>query len=390
MDFAEYFRNKSLKKTPHMGVHYEQKITPDLIWCVSYVILDLTKDDSGRAFTDKDIRESSIFNSLMQDYFSKAPQENAENEYNKVSSYQLGLLTYAGVLDQVSARPKKYKINNIDILKYVAINDLNASQFLCEYTEKFIIDNGLITVFNNYKKNSNQDNYLKLKEAYWEWAKVNTAVRGNDRKHTYRVFNKMFNVFCYKNRLPGEDASNITVGPCPYSFLIYNRTNFRDKDVPTGMTRQQYQEQVLSDIDSGGVVETLLQKAKDIIRIRHGDDSEIKDPNLGYTANSGVHVHHILPRHSYAQFSLSKENLIALTPGQHLSFSHVEANTRSINPQFQIVCLKTKFKEIKESVDLADGFYDLREFIKILNICFNWSLKDDSTIDEVESAMKNI
>ncbi len=390
MDFAEYLRNRSLKKIPHVGIHYEQKITPDLIWCVSYVILDLTKDNAGRTFTDKDIRESNIFNSLMQDYFSKAPQKNAENEYNKVSSYQLGLLAFAGVLDQVSARPKEYKVNSIDILKYIAINDLNASQFLCEYTEKFIIDNGLSAVFNNYKQNPNQDNYLKLKEAYWKWAKVNTAVRGNDRRHTYRVFNKIFNVFCYKNRLPGEDASNITTGPCPYSFLIYNRTNFRDKDMPIGTTRQQYQEQVLSDINNRGVVETLLQKAKDAVRLRHGDDSEIKDINLGYATNGGVHVHHILPRHSYPQFSLSKENLIALTPGQHLSSAHIEANTKSINPQFQIVCLKTKFKEIKESTDLADGFYNLPEFIKILNVCFNWSLKNDSTISEVKSALENI
>lgn len=390
MDFKEYFGKTSLVKSPRVGIHYEQKITPDLIWCVSYVILDLIKDDSQKTFSDKDVRGSALFNSLMQDYFSKAPQKNAENEYNKVSSYQLGLLTFAGVLHQVSARPKKYKVNNVDILKYIAVNDLNASQFLCEYTDKFINDNGLSGPFNDYKQSPNQSNYLKIKEAYWNWAKVNTAIRGTDRKHTYRVLNKIFNVFCYKNRLPGEDASNIIDGPCPYSFLIYNRTNFRDKDMPTGMTRQQYQAEVLSDIDSGGVVETLLQKAKDAVKLRHGSDSEIKDPNFGYISGGGVHVHHILPRHSYPQFSLSKENLISLTPGQHLSFAHIEASTRSINPKFQIICLKTKLKEIKESVEGGDGFYDLKEFVKMLNASFNLKLKENSTVNEVESALQYI
>lgn len=390
MDFKEYFRTKSLLKTPNMGVHYEQKITPDLIWCVSHVVLNLIGNDQSRVFTDKDIRESLVFNSLMRDYFSKAPQENAENEYNKVSSYQLGVLAFAGILDQVAERPKKYQVNNIEALKFIAVNDFNASSFLCEYTEKFISDNGLSEVFENYRQNPNQDNYLKAKESYWNWAKTHTAVKGDDRRHTYRVFNKLFNVFCYKNRLPGEDASNITSGPCPYSFLIYNRTNFRDKDMPSGMTRQQYQEEVLSEIEQGGVVETLLQKVKDLVKVRHGNDSEIKELTFNYVANSGVHVHHILPRHSYPQYSLSKENLISLTPGQHLSLAHVEANTRTINPEFQRACLKKKFEHIKTSVEANDGFYDLKEFIKILNTCFNWTLSENSDLQMIESSLLSV
>ena len=390
MDFKEYFRTISLLKTPNTGVHYEQKITPDLIWCVSHVVLNLVENDQGRVFTDKNIRESLVFNSLMRDYFSKAPQESAENEYNKVSSYQLGILAFAGILDQVAERPKKYQVNHMEALKFIAVNDFNASSFLCEYTEKFINDNGLSEIFENYRQNPNQDNYLKAKEAYWNWAKTHTAVKGDDRRHTYRVFNKLFNVFCYKNRLPGEDASNITSGPCPYSFLIYNRTNFRDKDMPSGMTRQQYQEEVILKIEQGGVVETLLQKVKDLVKARHGNDSEIKDLALNYAANSGVHVHHILPRYSYPQYSLSKENLISLTPGQHLSLAHVEANTRTINPEFQRTCLKKKFEHIKTSVEANDGFYDLKEFIKILNTCFNWTLSENSDLQIIESSLLSV
>jgi hypothetical protein len=50
MDFKEYFRTKSLLKTPNTGVHYEQKITPDLIWCVSHVVLNLIGNDQSRVF----------------------------------------------------------------------------------------------------------------------------------------------------------------------------------------------------------------------------------------------------------------------------------------------------------------------------------------------------
>jgi len=53
-------------------LHFEQKTTPDLIWCVSYTILNLIKDDKEKVFSDKeDVRKSVVFNSLMQDYFSK-------------------------------------------------------------------------------------------------------------------------------------------------------------------------------------------------------------------------------------------------------------------------------------------------------------------------------
>ena len=390
MDFNQYFRTKSLVKTPRVGVHYEQKTTPDLLWCVARVILDLTKEDSNRVFSDDDVRESPMFNSLMQDYFSKPPQEEAENEYNKVSSYQLDVLSFAGILDQIDARPKRYRVSVLEALEYIAVNDFNAAHFLGEYTEKFIHDYGFSDVFENYHQNPNQDNHLRAKEAYWNWARTHTAVKGDDRRHTYRVFNKIFNVFCYKNRLPGEDTSNITPGVCPYTFLIYNRENFRDKDMPTGMTRQQYHDEVLSEIDEGGVVETLLQKAKDAVKLKHDNNSEIQDPDLGYLPNGGVHVHHILPRHSYSQFSLSKENLISLTPGQHLSRAHIEANTRTINPEFQIVCLKKKFEHIRASLDAGEDFYDLKEFIKILNICFNWTLDEDSSVEQVDTALATI
>ena len=390
MNFKEYFKTKNLTKTLRKGLHYEQKTTPDLIWCVAHVISEITQNDLTFVFSDKNIRDSESFNSLMQDYFSKAPQINAENEYNKVSSYQLGLLSFAGLLKIVDGRPKKYQINNFEAIDFLSTNDLNASKFLGEYTEKFLIDNGLISHFEQYKNAPNQDNHLRAKEAYWEWAKINTGVRGDDRRHTYRVFNKMFNVYCNKHRIPGEEASNITSGPCPYSFLIYNRENFRDQDMPSGMTRQQYKEEVLSEIDSDGVVATLLKKAKDTIRARHGNDSEIKDINLGYEPNSGVHVHHILPQHSYSQFSLSRENLIALTPGQHLSRAHIEASTKTINFDFQKICLQQKFKAISKSVIDNDGFYNLSEFIKILNICFGWNISETSSLKEVSVRMEQV
>lgn len=389
MDFEEYFKKKDLKKIPHKGIHYEQKTTPDLIWCVAHVILDITKDDKAKVFSDTvDVRKSPLFNSLMQDYFSKPPQEQAENEYNKVSSYQLGLLTFVGVLDQVDERPRKYKVKNFKVLEYLAINDLNASKFLGEYTEKFLQDNGLWNVFDNYRKNPHQDNHLKAKEAYWNWAKINTAVRGSNRRHTYRVFNKIFNIFCYKNRLPGEEASNITGGPCPYSFLIYNRSNFRDKDMPSGMTRQQYQKETLTEIENGGIVETFLHKVKEILKQKYNYDSEIKDSRWGYAPERVVEAHHILPSHSYQQFSLSRENLIVLTPDQHRSFAH-QGSYKTTNASFQLVCLRVKLDHIEESINSGENFYNVDIFISIINTRYNLKIEKSASIEKIREVLVN-
>ncbi|MCX6751913.1 MAG: hypothetical protein NTZ87_00180 [Candidatus Nomurabacteria bacterium] len=324
----------------------------------------------------------------MQDYFSKPSQNLAPGEYNKVSSYQLGLLSYAGILEQVNNRPKKYKIKKLEALEYMSVNDLNASKFLTEYTEKFLSDNGLITYFQNYKNNPNQANHLIAKDKYWEWAKINTAVKGTDPKHTYRVFNKIFNVYCYKHRIPGEDGSNVTDGPCPYSFLIYNRTNFRDENMPTGMTRREYTEKMLSDINTNGVVEVVLvQKAKAEIKRKYNGESEIQDVALGFIPNGGVHIHHILPQSTHRQFALYRENLIALTPGQHFSSAHVQGNTQRVDPIFQKTCLKRKFEHIKESIQNGEDFYVLSKFIQVINSAFNLQLNEASTINEVGTAL---
>jgi hypothetical protein len=388
MDFNEYFQSKDLTKTPKQGLHYEQKTTPDLIWCVSLVILDVTKDNKDLIFSDKEIRLSPLFDSLMQDYFSKPSQALAPGEYNKVSSYQLGLLSYAGILEQVNNRPKKYKIKQLQALEYMSVNDLNASKFLTEYTEKFLSDNGLISDFENYKNNPTQANHLIVKDKYWEWAKINTDIRGTDRKHTYRVFNKIFNVYCYKHRIPGEDGSNITTGPCPYSFLIYNRKNFRDENMPSGMTRREYMKNVLSDIDAGGVVgAVLLQKAKADIKRKYNGVSELQDTASGFVPESGVHIHHMLPQHSHPQFALFRENLIALTPGQHLSFAHVQGNTQRINPDFQKICLKKKFDHIKESLESGEDFYVLSRFIQVINSGLGFNLNETATLAEIESTL---
>lgn len=389
MDFKTYIDSVDLRKNGRLGIHYEQKTTPDLIWCVALVLVDITKLNHDLVFNDRDdVRSSKLFNELMQDYFTKAPQSEAEDEYNKVSSYQLGLFEYASIIERVDERPIRYKIKRRDVLEALAVNDLTASKFLTEYTEKFIRDNGLWIGFESYRNNPTQQRYIEFKESYWVWARRNTGVRTNNPQHSYRVFNKIFNVLCYKYRIPGQSSSNVIDGVCPYNFLIYNRKNFRDKDMPSGMTRREYEETVLSQIDSEGVVHTLLKKAKEAVARKYGD-SEVQEPEYGYLPEKGIHVHHILPAHAYQEFSLVRENLIALTPGQHLSDAHPKGNTRLINRHYQAVCLLQKFKNISQSIEDGEEFYEPYRFVEVVNTCYELDLDPENDFGKTEETLKN-
>ena len=157
--------------------------------------------------------------------------------------------------------------------------------------------------------------------------------------------------------------------------------------MPSGMTRREYIENVLSNIDSGGVVETVLvQKAKADIKRKYNGISEIQEKEFNFTPEGGVHIHHILPQSSYPEFALFRENLIALTPGQHLSYAHVQGNTQKIDPDFQKICLRKKFDHIKESLESGEDFYVLSKFIQVLNSGLGLSLNETATLTEVGSS----
>jgi len=386
----KYFKRLDLTKTSKKtGIHFEQKITPDLLWCVAQAILSIIENNDSIVFSDKEIRTSQVFDNLMKDYFSKPGQaKDTENEYNKVSSYQLGLLTYSCVLKQVGQRPKQYQVKEMEILKFIASNELNSIKFLGLYVDKFLKDNKLLEIFKNYKKQPTQSNYIKTKAKYLKWARANTKVKGLDPKHSYRVFNKIFNIFAYSHRIPGELGARTKQGICPYSFLIYNQLNFRDVKKPPGMSRQEFRENWRVEVNKLALLGVEARKNKKQIKEYHLH-SEVKDLNLGYEENVGLMAHHILMENEYIEFSAFKENLIVLTPGQHYSLAHPKANTQVVDEKFQLICLLAKLKSIEYSINKKDSFYRLKNLILMLNKRFNWNLNEKTDIKTIRNKLKS-
>ena len=80
-----------------------------------------------------------------------------------------------------------------------------------------------------------------------------------------------------------------------------------------------------------------------------------------------------------------KENLIRITPDEHFTKAHPKNNTQKIDENFQIELLKAKLNSIETSFKNKENFYDLKNFIFILNIGFNINLPDDLTVNDLKN-----
>ena len=91
---------------------------------------------------------------------------------------------------------------------------------------------------------------------------------------------------------------------------------------------------------------------------------EIKDE---LSTGEATEAHHIFSRQDFPALEAYLENLILLTPSQHRNKAH-PGDFRQIDKEYQYICLITKSKTIKESVEsLQDGFYSKDDFVYVLN-----------------------
>ena len=381
----KFISQQNLKRTlARKGTYFEQKITPDLLSFIAKAIIEFTKREVSISFTDKDIRSSDFFIMMIKDYFSKPAQsERTENEYNKLSSYQTGFLAFSGVLRERGTHPYSYKISNLKVLEFIAQSDMNALTFLKIYIIKMLRDNDLLNNFNQYKEKPTQESYNKLKKQFWGWARRNTSVRGETPTHSYRVFNKIFNLFAYLNSLPGQHLARIKSGVCPYSYLIYNSINWRDKNKAKNISREEFQEELEEEgIEIGAPVE----KAKKEVKKKYPNPEVFGIKEYVAEKNPSIQAHHIFPTSFYPKFADYVENIISLSVGQHISYAH-QGNTHWINPDFQIVCLLSKLKNIETSLNKKEDFYDLNKFIEILNEGLNLEIPKNSNIRLISSKL---
>ncbi len=370
-EIDNFFSNKdmSTRKKGNNPRFIDQKCTPDVISFIADCIINLDKE----TFDRNDLWKSSYFAKNATLIFGKpSPKnENVANEYDKFISQPLDLLAYAELIEKEKIGIKNhYRVINYEMLEFIALKDMNALVFLHSYLSKILKDSGFYKYIENFLKAQDKDSFIMLKEKFIKFlvATYNLGVRGSSNGgevEARRIFSKVVNVFSFFNSSKGSIKGNLSKRIILYTDLVYNRTNFRDIDKLKNVARKEKKGTPFKTAYKYN--EFLINKAKQWIK-KHHPLSEIKD-NL-YANGKTDSVHHIFPKSDFPEISAYIENLIALTSGQHLTNAHPNGKTNKISVPYQMLCLKTKSKDIEKDIKNGVIGYSKHNFIFVLNTGF--------------------
>ena len=385
-ELARFFDGKDLDiRKSRFSRFMDQKVTPDVLCFISDCILNLP--DTSR-FTTKDIWNSDYFARNVVAIFGKpSPKnENARSEYDKFIIQPLRVLYYSEVLESDRrGQGYSYSIKNYEILEFISIKERNAYLFLFQYLVKLLSDSGLIRFFDVFKRKcesgvvTNED-YMELRDRFIMFMRGHTPI--NQDVEIRRIFPKILNIYSYANMINGSEKGKLSKYPFQWVDLMYNRLNWRDTGKSKAITRR---EAAAYGDPTEDYFEYLVNKAKAMISKKYAG-SEVMDR---YAIGPASHVHHIFPVSSFRELATYLENLIKLTPSQHLSMAHPNGNTHIINRDYQSVCLLAKSRSIENSLKNGEMFYSVPNFVHVINTGLGISLPTATDFNNIRKAINN-
>ena len=358
----------------------DQKCTPDVLWSISDFITNYV-DTVKEEFTVRDIWNSEYAKETIDATFSKpnTDEKKAENEYDKFFSQPLYMLCYAHILTDISqTKSHLYKIENREVLDYIARNDMNSLRFIYMYNEKVMTDSGLIDNFNLFFDKQDKTSFNTLKESFIDLYHKWTPVKKDYEPK--RIFTKVINPLAYKNKKCGTEKGHLSKTLITKADLMYNQDNFRDvyKDKPKNVSRKEWLANNPQFDVKDGYFEQQMNHAKKVLRdfnVKYRNNiSELTKFNKEWENDkvSATQMHHIFPKSEYPDIKHYLENLIALTPNQHYGFAHPNNKTQYIDPISQKILLIAKTASIKYNLlEENDKIYDFDNLRTVLYVGFN-------------------
>lgn len=359
------------------GRWIDQKCTADVVTVVADCIYNYVLQDKDGIFTSSEIWHYDYTVENVEAIFKKPEVENeaARNEYDKFFQQPMEMLSYANVLTKTKKGNRNfYQVNNFDVLEYIALRERNALFFLKIYIEKVLQDSGIYSDFKVFFEKQTKDNYQHVKESFSGFIIRNTKINGIVECN--RIFTKVLNPLAYFNNSRGTEKGRLSDHIITYDMLMYNRNNFRDiySDKPKGITRKEYA--VIHPVEvNEAYYHYQSKKAKRFLRIFNDQNrgGQTEHLEIAHLRDNAIHMHHIFPETLYPEICYYLENIIALTPTQHLNYAHPNGHTQEIDEQYQHLLLLSKADRIYEN--LADAtvekIYEFSNFLFVLNVGFD-------------------
>ena len=361
--------NYDIRET-HNGRWIDQKCTADVVEIVSDCILNYS--DNREEFMSIDIWKDKYSVQVIEDLFKKPKLSDkaARNEYDKFFQQPMEMLAYAGILSKRKDGNRNiYRIIRRDLLEYISTSARNSLFFMTKYITKVLNDSGLLMSFESFFDSQSSESYEEVKGNFANFTIKNTPINGT--LECNRIFTKILNPLSYNRSCLGSMRGRISKHKITYDMLMYNRDNFRDivSDKPKEMTRKEYERSIKYN-PNPNYYKYESSKAKRQLRSFNnryrGGLSEIQ--NGVDDKEVATQMHHIFPESSFPSISMYLENIIALTPTQHMNYAHPKHNTNRVDISFQRICLLAKSFNIENNLSSQDEetIYDFSNFRTIL------------------------
>lgn len=359
------------------GRWIDQKCAADVITIIADCIYNYELENNWNIFTTHNIWHCDYTVKNVETIFKKPGVESevAKNEYDKFFQQPMEMLANAQVLKKIKRGVRNfYQVNDIELLEYIALREKNALFFLKIYIEKVLGDSGIYQAFDDFFTKQTQEAYQNVKQTFSDftikYTKINGIVECN------RIFIKVLNPLAYFKNSRGTEKGRMSDQIITYDMLMYNRNNFRDiyANKPKGVTRKEYTLAHPIKVNEA-YYHYQSEKAKKYIHRFNDLNRNGKTEHIEFTHMNDIatHMHHIFPKTLYPEICYYLENIIALTPTQHLNYAHPNGHTQEINEQYQYLLLLSKADRIFENLtdNTVDKIYEFSNFLFVLSVGFD-------------------
>lgn len=359
------------------GRWIDQKCAADVVTVVADCIYNYAMQDEDGVFTSIGIWGYEYTVENVEAIFKKPGVKNeaARNEYDKFFQQPMEMMANADVLKKIKRGSRNYyQVNSMDILEYIAMRERNALFFLKTYIEKVLKDSGIYPCFETFFAEQTKTSYRQVKEAFSSFIIANTKINGEVECN--RIFIKVLNPLAYFRNSCGTERGRLSGQHITYDMLMYNRNNFRDiyANKPKDTTRKAYAATHPVEVNEA-YYHYQSAKAKRFLRLfndqnRGGQTEHLEEAHVH---DKAIHMHHIFPEATYPEICYYIENIIALTPTQHLSYAHPNGRTQEIDEQYQHLLLLSKADRIRENLTDADTekIYEFSSLLYVLHVGFD-------------------